>query len=108
MALLNEEEGYKITNVTDGMIDFKRNASDTSRHVFKAVLKEGKLCVGFSLLLYDPDHSIPDYERWAIAYYLPQAADFPKELLQGVMKVMRYLGEGMKAIWTGYIKEGKV
>jgi len=93
-------EEFKIQNMVDGMIDFRRNAFDTSRHTFQAILEENKLCIGFSLLLYNPDDFQPEHERWAIGFYMPIDKAFPEEIHERAMKTMRYLAEGMKAFWT--------
>ena len=95
------EEKYTIHNIEDGMIDFRRNASDTSRSVFQACMKSGKLCVAFAVVLYDPDLQCPEHERWSVGSFLPQSVDVPEELRTRMYHSFQYLGEQVARIWTG-------
>ena len=95
------QEEYKIHTKVDGIIDFKRNASDTSRAVFEACMKSNRLCVAFSIVMYNPDMQVPDHEKWEIGTFMPQTEEIPQQFKLLLHQSFKYIAEQVTRIWTG-------
>ncbi len=91
----------KIQQMVDGIVDLRKNASDVSRNVMEQCIRHECLCVGFSLIFYNPDPSIPEEERWSHAAYIPTSDTVPDGFKHRAKSAMDYIAEGVKSIWGG-------
>ncbi len=97
----DKEEKFKIRNMTNGEVDFEINYKDTAMAVVQACIKEKCLCIGFSLILYDPDETVPQHERFPLAFYIPDSKSIPEEFRINAKKSMKYIAEQVVSIWKG-------
>lgn len=100
---MGQGEDLKITNIVDGVLDLKRNASDFSRLVFEQCLRHQSLCIAVSMLLHDPTEEDP-IEAWKFATYFPtEKHALHPEFEKRVRHAMRYTAENVKRILSGEI-----
>ncbi len=99
------ENGIKIQQMVDGVIDLRKNASDVSRNVMEQCLRHECLCVGFSLIFYNPDDTYPAEEKWSHAAYIPSSSTIPDEFKLKAKSAMDYIAQGVKDIWNETFKK---
>ncbi len=99
------ENGIKIQNIVDGVVDLRKNASDISVAVMQECIKHQCLCVGFSLIFFDPDKTCAEKEKWKHGAYILEKGEIDEEHRIRAKRAMDYIAQGVKDIWNETFKK---